>query len=198
MRVGLTGGIASGKSTVSGILRELGAVVIDSDQLAREVLSPGTPGLAAVVDVFGPDVLAEDGSLDRPKLGAIVFADLERRRELEAITHPLIGAASKALEEQARAEGHLTVHDIPLLVEAGMATQFDAVVVVDVPVEVQVERMVELRGMTREDAEARIAAQASREERLAAATHVIENTGTLDELRARVVQVYDELSRTAR
>lgn len=193
MRVGLTGGIASGKSTVSAIFRALGAVVIDSDQLARDVVAPGTPGLAAVVEAFGPGVLAADGSLDRPKLGAIVFADPERRRELEAITHPLIGEASRVLEHRARAEGHLTVHDIPLLVEAGMAPLFDAVVVVDVPVDVQVQRMIELRGMSRADAEARLAAQATREQRLAAATHVIDNTGTLDALRERVEEVYAAL-----
>jgi len=194
MRVGLTGGIASGKSSVSAILRDLGAVVIDSDQLARDVVAQGTPGLAAVVDAFGPDVLAADGSLDRPKLGAIVFADPERRRELEAITHPLIGEASRALEEEARAAGHLVVNDIPLLVEAGMAPFFDVVIVVDVPVEVQRQRLLELRGTTREDAEARIAAQATREQRLAAATHVLDNTGSLDDLRKRVEELYAELT----
>jgi len=194
MRVGLTGGIASGKSTVSEMLRELGAVVIDSDQLARDVVAPGTPGLAAVIKAFGKDVLAADGSLDRPKLGAIVFADPERRRELEAITHPLIGEASRALEERARAEGHLIVHDIPLLAEAGMGSLFDIVIVVDVPVELQLQRLLELRGATRDDAEARIAAQASREQRLTVATHVIDNTGSVDDLRKRVEELYAELS----
>jgi dephospho-CoA kinase len=188
MRVGLTGGVASGKSTAAGVLSELGAVVIDADQLAREVVEPGTPGLAAVVDEFGPGILTEDGSLDRPALGAVVFGDEPARRRLEAILHPLIRARAAEIEAAAPA-GALVVHDIPLLVESGQAGGFDAVLVVDVPVATQVERMVRDRGWSREDAEARVAAQASREERLAAATHVLDNTGTRDDLRARVTEV---------
>lgn len=195
LRVGLTGGVASGKSTVSAILRELGAVVIDADQLAREVVAAGTPGLAAVVAEFGPGVLTAEGELDRPALGAIVFADEEARRRLEAILHPLIRARSAELEATAGADA-VVVHDIPLLAETGQAGTFDAVVVVDVPVETQVERMVRLRGMTREDALARIAAQATREQRLAVATHVIDNTGTLEDLRERVTEVFEELVST--
>jgi dephospho-CoA kinase len=193
MRVGLTGGVASGKSTVSTMLRELGAVVIDSDALAREVVEPGTPGLAAVVEAFGDGILTEDGRLDRPALGAIVFADDERRRVLEGILHPLIGERSTALAESAGPHD-LVVHDIPLLAEAGIADTFDAVVVVDAPTDLQVERMLRDRGWTREDAESRIAAQASREDRLAVATYVIENTGSLEDLRARVREVYDALT----
>lgn len=188
MRVGLTGGVASGKSTVSGILRELGAVVIDADQLAREVVAKGTPGLARVVEAFGPAVLTPDGELDRPKVGAIVFADEEKRRVLEGIVHPLVFDRIVALEEAAPADA-LVVHDIPLLAESGRAHTFDAVVVVDAPEELQVERMVRDRGWTPEEAAARIAAQATREQRLAIATHVVENTGTLDQLRARVEEV---------
>jgi dephospho-CoA kinase len=188
MRVGLTGGVASGKSTAAGVLSELGAVVIDADQLAREVVEPGTPGLAAVVDEFGPGILTEDGWLDRPALGAVVFGDEPARRRLEAILHPLIRARAAEIEAAAPA-GALVVHDIPLLVESGQAGGFDAVLVVDVPVATQVERMVRDRGWSREDAEARVAAQASREERLAAATHVLDNTGTRDDLRARVTEV---------
>ena len=188
MRVGLTGGVASGKSTVSGILRELGAVVIDADQLAREVVAKGTPGLARVVEAFGPAVLTPDGELDRPKVGAIVFADEEKRRVLEGIVHPLVFDRIVALEEAAPADA-LVVHDIPLLAESGRAHTFDAVVVVDAPQELQVERMVRDRGWTPEEAAARIAAQATREQRLAIATHVVENTGTLDQLRARVEEV---------
>ena len=188
MRVGLTGGVASGKSTVSGILRELGAVVIDADQLAREVVAKGTPGLARVVEAFGPAVLTPDGELDRPKVGAIVFADEEKRRVLEGIVHPLVFERIVALEEAAPADA-LVVHDIPLLAESGRAHTFDAVVVVDAPQELQVERMVRDRGWTPEEAAARIAAQATREQRLAIATHVVENTGTLDQLRARVEEV---------
>jgi dephospho-CoA kinase len=192
MRVGLTGGVASGKSTVSAILAELGAVVIDADVLAREVVAPGTDGLAAVVAAFGAGVLAPDGSLDRPALGAIVFGDEERRRELEGIIHPRVRARAAEIEAEA-SPGAVVVHDIPLLTETGQASSFGAVIVVDVPVETQLARMIELRGMSRADAEARVAAQATREERLAIATHVVENTGTLEELRAKVAEVYAEL-----
>jgi dephospho-CoA kinase len=192
VRVGLTGGVASGKSTVATLLEELDAVVIDADQLAREVVEPGTPGLAAVTDAFGPDVLAADGSLDRPALGAVVFADEVARRRLEKILHPLIRARAAEIEAGAP-PGALVVHDIPLLVETGQGDAFDAVLVVDVPLETQVDRMVRDRGWTREDAEARVAAQASREQRLAAATYVIDNTGTRDDLRERVTEVVDLL-----
>jgi dephospho-CoA kinase len=191
-RVGLTGGVASGKSTVSRILDELGAVVIDADVLAREVVAKGTDGLREVVDAFGPGVLTDDGSLDRPAMGAIVFADAEQRRALEAIIHPRVRERGAEIEAAAGPDD-VVVHDIPLLAETGQADGFDAVIVVDVPTELQVERMVELRGMTRQDAEARVAAQASREERLAIATHVVDNTGTVDDLRRRVTQVYREL-----
>jgi len=188
-RVGLTGGVASGKSTVSAILGEQGAVVIDADLLAREVVAPGTEGLAAVVEECGPDVLGPDGGLDRPRLGALVFADPERRRALESIVHPRVRARAAEIEAAAPA-GAVVVHDIPLLAETGQAASFDAVVVVDVPVEVQVDRMVRIRGMSEADARARIAAQADRDARLAVATYVVENTGNLDELRARVEEVY--------
>lgn len=197
MRVGLTGGIASGKSTVSAILAELGAIVIDGDLLAREVVQRGTPGYERVVEAFGEGVLTAEGDLDRPALGAIVFADEARRRELEAIVHPLVFERIVELEQSA-ADDDLVVHDIPLLAESGRASTFDAVVVVDVPTELQVERMVALRGMTQEEAEARIAAQATREQRLAVATHVIENAGSLDELRARVLEVHADLLGAAR
>ncbi|NYJ01052.1 dephospho-CoA kinase [Nocardioides thalensis] len=193
MRVGLTGGVASGKSTVSAILRELGAVVIDGDQLAREVVEKGTPGLAAVVEAFGPEVLTPDGHLDRPKVGSIVFNDEQQRRVLEGIVHPLVFERVVELEANAP-EGALVVHDIPLLAETGRADTFDAVIVVDVPAEVQVERMLRDRGWTEEDARARIGAQASREDRRAIATYVIENTGTLDDLRRKVTEVFQQLT----
>ena len=191
MRVGLTGGVASGKSSVAALLRELGAVVVDADVLAREVVEPGTPGLAAVVEAFGPEVLTADGALDRAALGGVVFGDEAARRRLEAILHPLIRARATALEAAAP-EGTVVVHDIPLLVETGQADRFDAVLVVDVPVETQVERMVHDRGMRREDALARVAAQADREQRLAAATHVVDNTGTREDHRDRVTEVLAE------
>lgn len=196
LRVGLTGGIASGKSTVSAILAELGAVVIDADALAREVVAAGTPGLAAVVAEFGDAVLTDEGELDRPAMGALVFADADARRRLEAIIHPLVHQRSAELEAGAPS-GAVVVHDIPLLAEVGRAGSFDAVVVVDAPTDLQVERMVGDRGWTRADAEARIAAQAGREDRLALATYVVDNTGTLDDLRDRVEQIYAELSARA-
>lgn len=192
MRVGLTGGVASGKSSVSGILRELGAVVIDADQLAREVVAKGTPGLEQVVAAFGSDILTENSEMDRAKVGAIVFADEEQRRVLESIVHPLVFERIVALESAAGA-ADLVVHDIPLLAESGRAHTFDAVIVVDAPAEVQVERMVRERGWTREEAEARIAAQASREDRRQIATYVIDNTGTLDDLRRQVAEVVSQL-----
>jgi len=195
MRVGLTGGVASGKSTVSAMLRDLGAVVVDADALAREVVEPGTPGLDAVVDEFGSDVLTDDGRLDRSKVGALVFADPSRRAALEAIVHPLVRARATEIEEAAPA-GVLVVHDIPLLVETGQATSFDAVVVVDVPEEVQVERAVRERGWTEAEARARVEAQASRADRLAAATHVVDNSGDVEDLRQRVTEVFEQLVRT--
>jgi dephospho-CoA kinase len=192
MRVGLTGGVASGKSTVAAMLAERGAVVIDADLLAREVVEPGTPGLAAVVEEFGEEMLDDDGGLDRAALGAVVFADEEKRRRLEAILHPLIRARSKEIEAEAPDEA-LVVHDIPLLAESGQADRFDAVIVVDASEETQVERMTEQRGWTEEDARSRVAAQASREARRAIATYVIDNIGTRDDLRERVAEVVEML-----
>jgi dephospho-CoA kinase len=192
-RVGLTGGVGSGKSTVSAMLADLGAVVIDADLLAREVVAPGSEGLAAVVEAFGPTVLTATGELDRPALGAVVFADEAARRRLEAIIHPLVRARGAELEAAAPAEA-VVVHDIPLLAETGQADAFDAVVVVDVPVEVQMERMVRSRGMSPQEAQSRVAAQATREQRRAVATYVIDNTGTLEDLRDRVAEVFEALS----
>ena len=192
MRVGLTGGVASGKSTVAAMLAGLGAVVIDADAIAREVVARGTPGLDAVVAEFGPELLTPEGDLDRPAMGRLVFGDEAARRRLEAIVHPLVFERYAELESSAPA-GALVVHDIPLLAESGRGDDFDAVIVVDVPRDLQVERMLRDRGWTLEDAESRIAAQATRERRLAVATHVIENTGTLEDLRARVEAVHAEL-----
>lgn len=196
VRVGLTGGIASGKSTVSKILEELGAVIIDGDVLAREVVARGTPGLEQVVAEFGPELLTPEGDLDRPAMGRLVFADPDARKRLEAIVHPLVFERIVELEAAAGPED-LVVHDIPLLAESGRADTFDAVIVVDADPALQVERMVRERGWTRADAEARMKAQASREERLTIATHVIENDGTLEELRARVVEVFGQLQEAA-
>lgn len=188
LKVGLTGGIGSGKSTVSRQLSSYpGVVVVDADLLAREVVEPGTPGLAAVVEEFGPDVLKADGTLDRDALGALVFGDEVRRKALSAILHPLIGELSAQRWSEAEASGAaVLVHDVPLLVEAGLQGMYDEVVVVDVPVEVQVARLVGLRGMTEPDALARIASQASREDRVAAATTVVDNSGPLAALTQQV------------
>lgn len=196
LRVGLTGGIASGKSTVSRILAELGAVIIDADLIAREVVAPGTEGLAEVVAAFGPEVLTDTGEMDRAAVGALVFADPEKRKVLEQVIHPRVFLRSIEIDEAA-GEHAVVVNDIPLLTETGQADRFDAVVVVDVPTEVQVERMVRDRGMSMEEAESRIAAQATREQRRAIATHLIENTGTLEELESRVREVYAELTARA-
>ncbi len=193
MRVALTGGIASGKSTVSGLLRELGALVIDADELAREVVARDTEGLARVVQRFGEDVLTDQGELDRPEVAARVFGDEAARRDLEDIIHPLVFAEAARREADAPA-GALVVHDIPLLAEAGRAQDFDAVIVVDTDVETQVARMVEQRAWSRDEAESRIAAQATREERRSLATHVIDNSGTPEELQAQVRELYDELA----
>ncbi len=193
VRVGLTGGIASGKSTVTALLRDLGAVVIDSDRLARDVVASGTPGLAAVVEAFGPEVLTDSGELDRPAVARLVFADDAARKRLEGIVHPLVHEAARRLEADVPPDA-LVVHDVPLLVEVGRAGEFDAVVVVDCPEELQVERMVQDRGWTREEALSRVRAQASRQDRLAVATHVIENNGTLEDLRARVAAVHAALT----
>ncbi|MEV8067457.1 dephospho-CoA kinase [Streptomyces sp. NPDC085995] len=197
LSVGLTGGIGAGKSEVSRLLVEHGAVLIDADRIAREVVAPGTPGLAAVVDAFGPDVLAGDGSLDRPKLGSIVFADPDKLTVLNSIVHPLVGARSRELEESA-AEDAVVVHDVPLLAENGLAPLYDLVIVVDAAPETQLDRLVRLRGMTEEDARARMAAQATREKRREIADVVIDNDVPLEELRERVDQVWDDLVRRAR
>lgn len=192
-RVGLTGGIASGKSSVSTILADLGAVIIDADALAREVVAQGTPGLDAVVAEFGSGLLTPEGDLDRPAMGALVFADTAARKRLEAIVHPLVFERIIELETRAP-EGALIVHDIPLLAESGRADTFDAVLVVHAPEDVQIERMVRDRGWTEEEARARIAAQAAAEDRLAIATHIIDNTGTIEDLRRRVTEVFEVIA----
>lgn len=182
LKIGLTGGIASGKSVVASRLRELGAVLVDADALAREVVEPGTPGLARVVDAFSAAVLTADGSLDRPRLGAVVFGNPERLAVLNGIIHPLVRERAAAMAAAAPA-GAVVVQDIPLLVETGQGSKFHLVLVVDAPDAVRVQRMVENRSMTVEEARSRMAAQATREERLAAADVVLDNSGTKEELR---------------
>ena len=197
LKVGLTGGIGAGKSEVSRRLAGYGALVIDADQVAREVVEPGTPGLAQVVGLFGTGVLAPDGTLDRQRLGQIVFGDGELRAKLNAVIHPLVGARIRELEQGADADAIL-VEDIPLIAENDLADFYDLVVVVDVPRRLQEERLVHRRGMTPDQAAARMAAQASREQRLAIASIVVDNSGSLAELDREVGELWAELSRRAR
>ena len=202
LRAGLTGGIGSGKSEVSRRLAAHGAVVIDADVAARAVVAPGTPGLARVAEAFGGGVLGPDGALDRERLGAIVFRDPGSRATLNAIVHPLVGEWMRAADQAAVAasdgEGDvIIVHDVPLLAENRRAGDFDLVIVVDVPPELQVERLVSQRGMTPDQARARLAAQATREQRLAVADLVIDNSGSLPDLDRRVADVWADLKRRA-
>lgn len=191
--IGLTGGIASGKTTVSDLLRERGAVIIDSDVLAREVVEPGTPGLTAVVARFGKGVLDPGGRLDRPALGAIVFADPERRAELEQILHPAIRRRAAELQAAAPADA-VVVHVIPLLVETGQQDRFDRVVVVDVSPETQLERLLARDdALAPDQARARINAQADRAARLAVADAVISNDGSAEDTVAKVDRWWAEM-----
>lgn len=192
LRVGLTGGIGSGKSEVSRRLATHGAVVVDADLLAREVVEPGTDGLAAVVAQLGPQVLGPDGALDRVAVGRRVFGDDEARHRLEAVVHPLVRQRAAEIERRA-ADGAVVVHDIPLLVETGQQDDFDVVVVVDAPDDVRVERLVSVRGMDAAEARSRITAQASRERRLAAADEVVDNAGDLSALDAQVDALWQRL-----
>lgn len=192
LRVGLTGGIGSGKSEVSRRLAALGAVILDADQAARAVVAPGTPGLARIVAAFGENILRPDGSLDRERLGAIVFSDQEKLATLNGIVHPLVG---ELMSQQERAAGDeaVVVHDVPLLAENGLEGGFDLVVVVDAAEESQEDRLTRLRGMPEDQARARMAAQASREKRRGVADIVIENDGSLEDLDRRVADLWERL-----
>jgi dephospho-CoA kinase len=192
LRVGLTGGIGAGKSEVSKRLAAQGAVVIDADLIAREVVAPGTDGLAEVIGAFGAGVLGPDGALDRVALGEIVFADKAKLATLNSIVHPRVGTRMRELEEEA-GPGSVIVHDVPLITENGLADAYDLVVVVDVPPRIQLDRLVRLRGMSREQAQARMAAQASREQRLSIAGIVVDNSGSLAELDRQVGELWSEL-----
>jgi dephospho-CoA kinase len=183
--IGLTGGIGAGKSTVAERLRELGALVVDADRVAREVVEPGTPGLAAVTEAFGAAVIAIDGRLDRPALGRIVFADPDQLARLNAIVHPLVAARTQELVAAAPA-GAVVVHDVPLLVENDLAAGYRLVIVVDAPEAVRVERLVRTRGMAPDDARARIRAQATDEQRRAVADVLIDNSGPVEATRGQV------------
>ncbi|MET9339927.1 dephospho-CoA kinase [Nonomuraea sp. NPDC003804] len=193
LKVGLTGGIGSGKSEVSKRLAQRGAVVIDADKIAREVVEPGTQGLARVVAAFGEEILRPDGSLDRERLGSIVFADPDKLATLNGIVHPLVGERVAQLQQDAPDDA-VVVYDVPLLVENKLAPMYEVVIVVDAADEVRLERLTRVRGMSEQDARARIAAQAGREERLAVADVVIPNEGSLDDLDARVAEVWRRLT----
>ena len=197
-RIGLTGGIASGKSTVSARLAELGAVVIDSDLLAREAVEAGSAGLEQVVRLFGPGVLATDGTLDRAALGRVVFADPDARARLEAIVHPIVRRRSSELATAAEREGAaLVVFDIPLLVETDQQHDFDAVLVVDADERDQVRRIMARNGLSQAEARARVDAQATRAERRAAATHVLLNDAGVEDLLRHVDALWPQLVRPA-
>ena len=192
MRVGLTGGVGSGKSTVSALLAEHGAVVIDADAIARDVVRAGTPGFDAVVARFGPEVVGPDGELDRPELASLVFADEQARTDLNGIVHPLVGERTAALMAAAPPDS-VVVYDVPLLVEANMAAAFDVVVVVEAAAETRLARLA-ARGMPEDDARARMAAQASDDERRAVAHEIVANDGSLEALRAEVDALWQRLA----
>jgi dephospho-CoA kinase len=195
LRIGLTGGIGSGKSEVSRRLAARGAVIVDSDVIAREVVEPGTPGLTQIATEFGAGVIAADGTLDREALAGVVFGDDAARQRLSGILHPLIGSRALAAVDEAHAldPAAIVIQDIPLLVESRITSDYAVIIVVDTPVETQLARLTGLRGMTEADAKARIGAQATREQRLAAATHVIHNDGDLEALDAQVADLWVEL-----
>jgi len=193
LRVGLTGGIGSGKSEVSRRLAERGAFLIDADVTAREVVEPGTAGLGEIVAVFGPGVLLPDGRLNRPQLGQLVFADDNLLAKLNAIVHPLVAERTQQLEQQAAAAvgpAGIVVHDVPLLTENQLQRNYDTVIVVDAPDETRLRRLTEDRGLTPEHAQERMAAQAGRDQRLAIADIVVDNSGTLDDLDDQVAEVW--------
>lgn len=197
LRIGLTGGIGAGKSEVSRRLAAQGAVLIDADAIAREVVAPQTEGLAAVVAEFGEGVLRPDGQLDRERLGEIVFADPARLARLNGIIHPLVGQRMAELEKDAGPDA-IIVHDVPLIAENNLASAYDLVVVVDAPEHLRLDRLVKSREMSQEQAEARMAAQASRDKRLAIADLVVDNSSSLAELDRQVGDLWVELRRRAR
>ncbi|MDT0303421.1 dephospho-CoA kinase [Streptomonospora wellingtoniae] len=196
LRVGLTGGIGSGKSAVAERLARHGALVVDADRIAREVVEPGTSGLEEIVAEFGADVLTEDGRLDRPRLGEIVFSDSAKLARLNAIVHPRVGRRTEELMAGASSDA-VVVYDVPLLVENDLGGLYDVVVVVDVPEQEQVARVARDRGMDEEQVRARIRAQAARERRRAAADVVIDNSGTPAELDAKAAELWERLRKQA-
>ena len=193
--VGLTGGIGAGKSTVAQLLEQRGAVVVDADAIAREVVEPGTPTLAKLAERFGSDILAADGSLDRAALAAKAFVSDDTKRDLDAITHPAIGEEFLRRVAAAPPDG-VVIHDVPLLVESTRGYEYAAVIVVESPLEVRLERL-EQRGVDREDARRRISMQATDDERRKVATWVVDNSGDLAHLEAQVDAIWHELQQRA-
>jgi dephospho-CoA kinase len=192
--IGLTGGIGSGKSTVAALLRELGATVIDADEATRAVQAPGSPGLQHLVEAFGPEILTPDGALDRPRLAAIAFSDPEARRRLNEIIHPLVREWMAERQREAAERGDAAVVlEVPLLFETRGAEGLDAVVLVYAPEDVQLKRLIEARGMDEQAARARIASQMPIEEKRRLASHVIPNTGTLEELRTETERTWADV-----
>lgn len=195
LMVGLTGGIGSGKSTVARLLAQQGAVVVDADAIAREVVEPGTPALAALVEQFGESILQTDGSLDRPALAAVAFVDDEHRKQLEAITHPAIGEEFLRRVVDAPPDA-VVVHDVPLLVESKRGFEYAAVIVVEAPIETRLDRLEE-RGVPRDDARRRMGLQATDEERRKVATWIVDNSGDLAALERRIADIWTELEQRA-
>ncbi len=194
LKVGLTGGIGSGKSAVSALLASYGAAIIDADLIAREVVAPGSPGLARVVQAFGNQLLLPDGSLDRAALGRLVFPDPTALAELNGIVHPLVRERTLELIDQAERSGaRVVIHDLPLLVENGLAATYDVVVVVAADPQTQLDRLVRLRGMDEGDARARMTAQVPLADKLAVATYVVHNDGPLDQLAPQVEALWRDL-----
>ena len=193
--VGLTGGIGSGKSTVAALLTKRGAIVVDADLIARQVVEPGSPALQQLVERFGPQILRADGSLDRPKLAEVAFVTDETKRDLEAITHPAI--AEEFLRQVGTAPAHgIVVHDVPLLVESKRNFPYDGVIVVEAPLDVRLDRL-EDRGVDRDDAARRMSHQASDDDRRAVATWIVDNAGDLASLEAQVDAIWEDLERRA-
>ena len=191
MLIGLTGGIGAGKSTVAQLFEERGVPIVDADAIARDVVKPGEPALAELVEHFGDSILGADGELNRGKLAEVAFADAESHEALNAIMHPAISAETAKRIDALRGDHSVIVHDVPLLVEAGLAGNYDLTVLVDTPAEVRLQRLTELRGMDSEDAKKRIAAQATDEQRRAACDVALDNSGDIEHLRAQFEQMWE-------
>jgi len=191
MLVGLTGGIGAGKSTVAQLFEERGVPIVDADAIARDVVKPGEPALAELVEHFGDSILGADGELNRGKLAEVAFADAESHEALNAIMHPAISAETAKRIDALRGDHSVIVHDVPLLVEAGLAGNYDLTVLVDTPAQIRLQRLTELRGMDSEDAKKRIAAQATDEQRRAVCDVALDNSGDIEHLRAQFEQMWE-------